>query len=46
MTTGPWRAFGPAWFARWQWPLLLILAEPLLGRWALRILPGDPARRR
>lgn len=31
--TGSFLAFTPAWFARWQWLLLLILNEPLLGRW-------------
>lgn len=36
----PWRAFDAVWFRRWQWLLLLILDEPILGRvarWVLRI---------
>lgn len=40
----PWRAFDAAWFRRWQWLLLAILDEPILGRlarWVLCIRPGD-----
>lgn len=39
-----WRAFDAAWFRRWQWLLLLILDEPILGRlfrWVLRIRRTD-----
>jgi len=40
----PWRAFGPAFFARWQWLLVGALDTPLVGRWlrwVLRIRPCD-----
>ena len=39
-TDGPFRAFDATWFHRWQWLLLAILHEPLLGRvfrWILGI---------
>jgi hypothetical protein len=42
--SGPWLAFGPAWFARHQRTLIWLLASPVLGRvarWALRIRPCD-----
>lgn len=48
MIRGPFLAFDAAWFRRWQWLLLLVLQEPLLGRWfrwVLGIRPGDPGYR-
>lgn len=45
---GPFLAFTGSWFARWQWLLLLILNEPLLGRWfrwVLCIRPEDIGHR-